>query len=79
MSPFAELAVRHQKLTYRIYIPRMAISPFSAIIEENDMKRPDYLVSGEFSRLIPVAIKPELRNTSVTCAILMAVEEFATG
>lgn len=41
------------------------------------MKRPDYLVSGEFSRLIPVAIKPELRNTSVTCAILMAVEEFA--
>jgi len=41
------------------------------------MKRPDYLASGEFARLIPVATKPELRNTSVTSAILMAVEEFA--
>ncbi len=41
------------------------------------MKRPEYLVSGEFARLIPVAAKAELRNTSVTCAMLMAVEEFA--
>lgn len=41
------------------------------------MKRPDYLVSGELARLIPVATKPELRNTSATCAIIMAVEEFA--
>jgi len=41
------------------------------------MKKPDYLVSGEFARLIPVATKPELRNTSVTCAMLMAVDEFA--
>lgn len=42
------------------------------------MKRPDYLASGELARLIPVAVKPELRNTSVTCAVLMAVDEFAT-
>lgn len=41
------------------------------------MKRPEYLVSGELARLIPVATKPELRNTCVTCAMLMAVEEFA--
>lgn len=41
------------------------------------MKRPDYLASGELARLIPVATKAELRNTSVTCAMLMAVEEFA--
>lgn len=41
------------------------------------MKRPEYLVSGEFARLIPVAMKPENRNTSVTCAVLIAVEEFA--
>ncbi len=41
------------------------------------MKRPDYLVSGELARLIPVASKPELRNTCVTSAMLMAVEEFA--
>lgn len=41
------------------------------------MKRPDYLVSGELARLIPVATKPELRNTCVTCAMLIAVEEFA--
>lgn len=41
------------------------------------MKRPDYLASGEFARLIPVATKPEMRNTSVTCAMIMAVEEFA--
>jgi len=41
------------------------------------MKRPDYLVSGELARLIPVASKPELKNTSVTCAMLVAVEEFA--
>lgn len=41
------------------------------------MKRPEYLASGELARLIPVATKPELRNTCVTCAILMAVEEFA--
>lgn len=41
------------------------------------MKRPDYLASGEFARLIPVATKPELRNTSATCAMLLAVEEFA--
>jgi len=41
------------------------------------MKRPEYLSSGEFARLIPVATKPELRNTSAACAMLMAVEEFA--
>ncbi|WP_201258030.1 hypothetical protein [Syntrophotalea acetylenivorans] len=41
------------------------------------MKRPAYLESGELARLIPVATKPELRNTCVTCAMLMAVEEFA--
>lgn len=41
------------------------------------MKRPEYLISGELARLIPVATKPELRNTCVTCAMLMAVEEFA--
>jgi hypothetical protein len=41
------------------------------------MKRADYLVSGELARLIPVASKPELRNTCVTCAMLMAVDEFA--
>jgi hypothetical protein len=41
------------------------------------MKRPEYLSSGELARLIPVAMKPELRNTSVTCAVLIAVEEFA--
>jgi len=41
------------------------------------MKRPEYLVSGELARLIPVATKPELRNTCVTCTMLMAVEEFA--
>jgi len=40
------------------------------------IKRPEYLTSGELARLIPVATKPELRNTCVTCAILMAVEEF---
>ncbi|MCG8382163.1 MAG: hypothetical protein MJA28_08105 [Gammaproteobacteria bacterium] len=41
------------------------------------MKRPENLASGELARLIPVASKPELKNTSVTCAILMAVNEFA--
>ncbi|WP_461519725.1 hypothetical protein [Porticoccus sp.] len=41
------------------------------------MKRPEYLKSGEIARLIPVGSQPELRNTSVTCAILTAVEEFA--
>jgi hypothetical protein len=41
------------------------------------MKRPEYLSSGEFARLIPVATKPESRNTSATCSMLMAVEEFA--
>jgi hypothetical protein len=41
------------------------------------MKRPEYLTSGEQARLIPVASKPEHRNTCVTCAMLMAVEEFA--
>ena len=41
------------------------------------MKRPDYLASGELARLIPVANHLELRNTSATCAMLMAVEEFA--
>lgn len=41
------------------------------------MKRPESLASGELARLIPVATKPELRNTCVTCAMLMAVEEFA--
>ncbi|MDA3870478.1 MAG: hypothetical protein PF589_11205 [Gammaproteobacteria bacterium] len=41
------------------------------------MKRPEYLSSGEIARLIPVAIKPELRNTCVTGAMLMSVDEFA--
>lgn len=41
------------------------------------MKRPEYLASGELARLIPVATTPEVRNTSATCAMLMAVEEFA--
>ena len=41
------------------------------------MKRPKYLASGDLARLIPVAIKQEDRNTSVTFAMLMAVEEFA--
>ncbi|MDY6943272.1 MAG: hypothetical protein SVU69_09705 [Pseudomonadota bacterium] len=41
------------------------------------MKRPDYLISGELARLIPVVTKPELRNTCVTCAMLSAVQEFA--
>jgi hypothetical protein len=41
------------------------------------MKRPEYLSSGELARLIPVASKSELRNTCVTSAMLMAVEEFA--
>lgn len=41
------------------------------------MKRPDYLASGELARLIPVSTQPELRNTSATCSMLMAVEEFA--
>jgi len=41
------------------------------------LQRPDYLASGELARLIPVGTQPELRNTSVTCAILMAVEEFS--
>lgn len=41
------------------------------------MDRPEYLAFGEISRLIPVATKPEVRNTSVTCAMLVAVEEFA--
>ena len=38
---------------------------------------PDYLTSGEVPRLIPVATPPELRNTCVTCSMIMAVEEFA--
>ena len=41
------------------------------------MKKPNYLASGEFARLIPVATKPESRNTSAFCAMLLAVEEFA--
>jgi hypothetical protein len=41
------------------------------------MKRPAYLVSGEKARLIPVAKKEELRNTSVTFAMLIAVKEWA--
>jgi len=41
------------------------------------MKRPEYLQSGDLARLIPVASKPEMRNTSITCAMLMAVEEYA--
>lgn len=41
------------------------------------MKRPEYLASGEVARLIPVASKPEVRNTCVTCAMLIAVDEFA--
>lgn len=41
------------------------------------MKRPEYLASGEIARLVPVASKPELRNTCVTSAMLMAVDEFA--
>jgi len=43
------------------------------------MKRPDYLASGEPARLIPVAAQLELKNTSVTCSMLMAVEEFAVA
>lgn len=46
-------------------------------MRSNALKRPEYLASGELARLIPVATKPELRNTTVTSAILMAVEEFA--
>ena len=41
------------------------------------MKKPEYLASGELARLVPVVTKPELRNTCVTCAMLMAVEEYA--
>lgn len=41
------------------------------------MKRPEYLVAGELARLIPVTTRPEIRNTCVTSAMLMAVEEFA--
>lgn len=41
------------------------------------MHRPEYLLSGERARLISVATRPEIRNTSVTCAILIAVNEFA--
>lgn len=41
------------------------------------MKQPDYLTSGTLARLIPTNSQVELRNTSVTGAILMAVEEFA--
>jgi len=41
------------------------------------MGRPDYLDSGEIARLVPVAAQTELKNTSVTCAILMAVDEFS--
>lgn len=41
------------------------------------MKRPEYLVSGDLARLIPVTTRPELRNTCVTSAMVMAVEEFA--
>lgn len=41
------------------------------------MKRPEYLASGELARLIPVGSQPELKNTCVTGAMLMAVEEFA--
>lgn len=41
------------------------------------MKKPEYLASGELARLIPVASKSELRNTCVTSAMIMAVEEFA--
>jgi len=41
------------------------------------MKRPDYLIAGEIARLVPVASQIELKNTSVTCAVLMAVEEFS--
>ncbi len=40
-------------------------------------QRPECLESGELARLVPVASKPEQKNTSVTCAILMAVEEFS--
>lgn len=43
------------------------------------MKRPEYLSSGEFARLVPVATKPELRNTSAACSMLIAVEEFAAA
>ncbi|MEE9350787.1 MAG: hypothetical protein V3U78_00895 [Thiotrichaceae bacterium] len=46
-------------------------------VEEGTKGRPEYLPSGVLARLIPVAKMPELRNTSVTCAILMAVEEFS--
>ena len=41
------------------------------------MVKPEYLKAGELARLIPVSTKQELKNTSVTCAILMAVEEFS--
>jgi len=43
------------------------------------MKKPEYLgpSSGGLARLIPVVTQQELRNTCVTCAMLMAVEEFA--
>lgn len=41
------------------------------------MNRPEYLLSGERARLISVASRPEIRNTSVTCSILIAVNEFA--
>lgn len=41
------------------------------------MQAPDYLANPERARLIPVVSQQELRNTSVTGAVLMAVDEFA--
>ena len=41
------------------------------------MKRPEYLVSGELTRLIPVATNQELRNTGAVGAMLKGVREFA--
>lgn len=44
----------------------------------NNMKKPEYLGSlGYHARLMPVSSQPELRNTSVTCAVLKSVSEFA--
>lgn len=41
------------------------------------MKCPEYLVSGELARLIPVATNQELRNTGAVGAMLKGVREFA--
>ena len=41
------------------------------------MERPEYLISGELTRLIPVATNQELRNTGAVGAMLKGVREFA--